>query len=95
MGLHACWIPCGRFFYCKSLSGRKSYQTIGSIVDCLVLVITLRAPPSMDTIGEQLGCHSSTDAQCQKFYKDKTRVSEGKYSTEEATCFEESYKVGV
>jgi hypothetical protein len=40
---------------------KGSYQTIGIIVDCSVLVITLRMPPSMDTIRGQSGRHTFTN----------------------------------
>jgi hypothetical protein len=39
-----------------------SHQTIGVIVDCSLFVITLRAPLSMDMVGEHLECLTFTDA---------------------------------
>jgi hypothetical protein len=50
------------FFHCKCLSISKPYQTIGITLHFLVLGVTQRAPPSMDTVGEQTGGPTLTDA---------------------------------
>jgi hypothetical protein len=42
-----------------------------------VLVITLRAPPSMDTVGEQSQSLTLTDAQRPKIESNKTRLRRG------------------
>ena len=47
------------------------------IVDCIVLIIYLRMPLSMDTIGEQLVHRTFINAQHWKIEKDKTRVWRG------------------
>jgi hypothetical protein len=65
------------FIHCKCLSIRRPYQTIGITLHFLVLGVTQRAPPSMDTVGEQTRGPMLTDAQCRKIERDKTRVQKG------------------
>jgi hypothetical protein len=55
----------------------RSYQIIGVTVHFLVLLITLRAPPSMDTVGEQSQSLTLTDAQRPKIESNKTRLRRG------------------
>jgi hypothetical protein len=65
------------FIHYKCLSIRRPYQTIGVTLHFLVLGITQRARPSMETIGEQAGGPTLTDAQRRKIERDKTRVRRG------------------
>jgi hypothetical protein len=65
------------FIHCKCLSIRRPYQTVGVTLHFLVLGVIQRAPPSMDTVGEQIGGPMLTDAQRRKIERDKTRVRRG------------------
>jgi hypothetical protein len=50
------------FIHCKCLSIRRPYQTIGINLHFLELGVTQRAPPSMDTVGEQTRGPTLTNA---------------------------------
>jgi hypothetical protein len=53
------------------------YQNIGIIVDCSILLYSLRMSPSMDMVEKQSRLHKFTNFQHQKIKKDKTRLWRG------------------
>ena len=65
--MHACYISCiFIYLHYKCLSIRKPYKTIGVTSHFLVLGVSYRVSPSMDTVGEQAGSPTLTVGKSKK-----------------------------